>query len=146
MTKSSRIIFILIMNEICEDNEEPSIHRNFQICPNELFYLTRKFQKKAPTCGREGNIVLKSNKNDRNFCCYLERRKRSGQFVTLTQRATPGEKTFQVLSLHLRTKEGPPVPVSPGQAQLGSPLAKELEVNLIHQSSLQFRWDCAMHF
>lgn len=43
----SRKIFILIMNEICEDNEEPSVHRNFHVCPAELFYLTRKFQKKS---------------------------------------------------------------------------------------------------
>lgn len=32
--------------------------------------------------------------------------KKSSQFVTLSQTATPGEKTFQILSLHLRTKEG----------------------------------------
>ena len=35
------------MNEICEDKEEPSVHRNFQVCPAEFFYLTRKFRKKT---------------------------------------------------------------------------------------------------
>lgn len=110
------------MNEICEDNEEPSVHRNFHVLA-ELFYLTENSKRKAPTCGREVTLYWRVTKMIETFAVIWKRKKDQVNLWLSPKQQLRGKK-HSVLSLHHRTKEGSPVPVSPGQAQLGSPLPR----------------------